>query len=97
MATNRYDVSDQVRLWGTFTANAVGTDPTNVYLEVYTPANVKTTYTFGTGAVIVKQATGTYYADVVLDRQGMWQYRWIGSGNIIVSEDNYLYSRRRPF
>mgnify|MGYP001579977939 CR=1 len=94
-----YEIGDQVRIWGTFTSAGTGSDPTQVFLELATPANVVTLYGYGTaGTIIQKQGNGTYYADVVATQQGMWQYRWTGTGNIITSDMNHFYIKREgPF
>lgn len=74
---NGYALGNLVRIGVTF-ANSVGTavDPAVVKCQVYTPAGVTTTYTYGTDAAVVKSTTGIYYLDVDADEIGEWHFRW---------------------
>jgi hypothetical protein len=81
MATNTYDVGDLVRCSAIFD-DVVGTDldPTAVSVKVKTPSNAITTYVYGAGADVVKDAVGTYHIDVSITEAGMWWFRWISTG-----------------
>lgn len=85
---NVYVEGSVVRLTAAFTdptnANAA-VDPTAVTLTVGQggpAAAAATTYTYGTGNEIVKDAIGDYHADVDTTgwSSGAWWYRWDGTG-----------------
>ncbi len=85
---NIYDVGDKVRLTATFT-NAAGTatDPTTVTCIVQLrPGLYRSTYTYA-GATITKSGTGVYYVDVTVDREGIWDYRWVGTGTVVAADE----------
>jgi hypothetical protein len=46
---------------------------------------VTTTYTYP--AQITKSSTGVYYVDVVPDNEGVWDYRWVGTGDVVAAEE----------
>jgi len=59
-----------------------GADPTVVALTVTAPAGV-TTYTYGSGADIVRSAQGRYYYEHVPPAgDGGYRYEWAGSGAV---------------
>jgi len=89
MPVNAYDIGDSVRLKATFTVSEVNTDPTTITLKVKTPSGVTTSYTYA-GGQVTKQETGIYYKDINLDDDGMWYYRWEGTGTVIASEEHSL-------
>lgn len=92
---NTYDIGDQVRLTSNLT-NLSGTltDPTTVTLRVRKPDGVATDYTYAGGAV-TKSSTGVYYRDVDIDQAGEWNYRWSGTGTLVVAEEGQFYVRPR--
>jgi hypothetical protein len=78
---NIYRYGQKVRCSVTFEVNDVATDPTAVTFKVRTPARTTTTYTYGApDAVIVKDATGQYHADVTANAMGEWNFRFEGTG-----------------
>lgn len=79
MARSSYDRGDKVHITGTFT-NASGTyiDPSNVYLQVVTPAGVHTDYAYP--ATISRTSSGVYYHDLTIDQIGAYYYRVHASG-----------------
>jgi len=71
----RLDVGDMVRLEARFADwEGAPADPASVVLRVKKPS----------GAVILptvsRAATGYYYAEVLLDEAGWWQYQWESTG-----------------
>jgi hypothetical protein len=58
-------------------ANGVLTDPDTLTLRVRDPEGTVTTYIYETDDIIVRDATGTYHADVLLDAAGMWAIDWV--------------------
>jgi hypothetical protein len=71
-----YDRGDTARLNLTV-KDAAGalTDPAALTLTVRPPAGASTVYT-SPAAPIVKDATGTYHADIPLPTAGAWTYQW---------------------
>jgi len=51
-------------------------DPGALRLKVKAPSGTVTTYTYGGGAEIVRDAAGSYRADVPLPTSGAWWWRW---------------------
>lgn len=71
-----YDRGDTARL-SLAVKDPTGTlvDPATLTLTIRTPAGVTTAYT-SPAAPIVKDATGTYHADVALIESGAYVYQW---------------------
>ena len=67
-----------IRITGEFLdTDDVDTDPTvSIKFKLRSPANVETTYVYGTDAALQKASTGNYTADVTPDEGGRWRYRW---------------------
>lgn len=77
---DRHVVGDTVRIGNTFTVDDVNTDPTTVTLVVTDPSgNTEGTFTYA-GGTITKTATGVYHKDLSVDEDGVWEYKWTGSG-----------------
>ena len=81
-------IGDVQRVSVAFT-NAAGAaaDPTTVILYVKKAGETSyTTYTYGVGIVVVKDSTGNYHADLVLDEGvGTWLFEWEGTGAVIAT------------
>lgn len=77
---NRYPYNSTIKFTVTFKVANVLTDPTAVTFKMKDPARTLTTYTYGVGATVVKDSTGTYHANVQLTTVGQWDYRWEGTG-----------------
>lgn len=98
---NTYAVGTTVRLWGTFkaasytvtsgvpTATYALTDPSTVTLQVENPAGTVTSYTYA-AATVSKNSTGVFYKDVALDTAGDWSYRWVGTGAVAVTGEEFI-------
>lgn len=76
-----YEQGQVVRATGSF-KDAGGTlvDPSVVKLRVRTPAGDVTEYVYGTAPDLVKDSTGVYHFDIVLNAGGLWRYRWVSTG-----------------
>jgi hypothetical protein len=96
MPTNTYDKGDLVRVKATFTVNAVLTDPTTITLKVKDPEGTVTTYTYAGGAVS-KTSTGLYYKDVSVTNDGMWYYRFEGTGTVQSAGESSFRVRKSEF
>ena len=81
MATNTYDVGDLVRCSVVF-EDVLGSelDPTCGIGQGQGAGGMITTYVYGVGAEVVKDAVGTYHIDVSITEEGMWWFRWIATG-----------------
>lgn len=76
-----YTLGNIVRLWATFLdVNDQLTDPALVYLIVNKSGEYTAQYQYPTDPSIVRTATGTFYFDALLDREGGWNYYWHSSG-----------------
>lgn len=86
---NSYDISDVVRVTSLFTSTAgTPTNPTKVTMVYEDPAHVLSTRT-STMASIVNPVTGTYYTDIVMDQEGVWEYRVYSTGTIRTSTQGW--------
>jgi len=96
MTTIAYDVGDSRRLKATFkdTAGTIA-DPTTINFKIREPDGVETTYVFGTDSELVKEGTGIYYVDWTMAKPGRHIGRFIGTGNIIGTENYEFYARRK--
>jgi hypothetical protein len=87
---NAYNVGDLVRLTATFTSADIPADPTAISCIVkrrYQLAPVvSTTYTHP--ATITKDSTGVYHVDVIPDNEGIWDYRWVGTGAVVAAGES---------
>ena len=81
---NAYQVGDLVRISAAFTNEAgAAADPTTVTLLVklrYVIGSTATTYTYPTN--ITKDSTGNYHVDFTPTTEGIWDYRWVGTGSV---------------
>lgn len=95
-APNRYDVGDQVRLWGVF-KNLAGADadPDTIICKHQDPSGNETTITYPTG--MTKASTGRYYVDLTIDEAGTWYYRFNGTGAIIAAGEQSFIARATQF
>ena len=96
MAVNTYDKGDAVRLKGTFTVSSVNTDPTTIILKVKDSDGTISTYTYA-GGTITRSATGIYYKDVTVSNDGLWYYRFEGTGAVIAAGEGSFEVRRSEF
>lgn len=96
MAVNTYDKGDKVRVQATFTVSDVNTDPTTVTLKVKNPAGVTSTYTYAL-AEITKSATGIYYKDLSVDDDGIYHYRFEGTGTCEAASEHKFEVRKSEF
>jgi hypothetical protein len=93
-----YDKGDRVRLTALI-KNLSGTliDPTTITLSVFPPDRTEVNYTYGVGLTIVKDAVGTYHADIDLPQSGTWSFVWAGTGAVVAAEQHNIFVRKRSF
>lgn len=78
---NAYARGALVRASAAFSAaNGAAVDPTTVRLRFMTPVGTVTTWTHGVDGQLVKDAVGSYRADIDAASEGQWHYRWEGTG-----------------
>lgn len=67
-------------------------DPATVTFSTATPSGRVTSYVYGTDAEVGKSAVGSYYADIVPDQSGRWQFRWLttGTGTALATEGDFV-------
>jgi hypothetical protein len=95
LAIHTYDIGDAVRCTITFaTTDSTPTDPTTVTFTYRDPSGNETTWVFGVDAQVIKDDTGDYHADVTLDEDGLWHYRFEGTGALIAAAEHGFYVRR---
>lgn len=75
----RFSRDTAVRFRAVFTVDGADTDPTTITFYIKEPDGTETAYTY-VNAEIFKEATGIYYKDVVLDAEGRWACRAVGTG-----------------
>ena len=94
MAT--YDIGDIIRVSASF-KNSASTliDPTSASVIYKNPSGSSTSLVYGTDAVLEKDATGIYHADVTINQAGRWFIRWSSSGTGQATEESYFDIRSR--
>ena len=81
-----YNRDTEVLLSGTFRDDADAlVDPTEVTLQVMTPARVVTSYTYGASEV-TRASLGVFTKTVTLNATGPWYYRFKGTGSAVVAK-----------
>ena len=80
MAVNSYPYLTTVRVQVTWTVSSTATDPSAVNLRQINPTGTQTNFTYLTDNEVVKASTGVYRFDLTLNEEGIWYYRWEGTG-----------------
>lgn len=79
MSISVFQIGDVARLSAAFTdANAAAADPGGVQFKIREPDGTVTTYVYGTDAQLVKDSTGNYHVDWLIDQAGRHRYRFAG-------------------
>lgn len=65
-------------------------DPDTVTLRVQRHSDTETVYVNGTDAIVVKDATGEYHADLDPTDKGLWHWRWEGTGTVEAAAEGYF-------
>lgn len=95
---NIYDVGAKVRCSATFTDSAGDpADPTAVVFTFKDPSANETEYNYGVDAELVKDDTGDYHVDVVIDDSGRWWFRYEGTGAVVAAGESYFNVRASQF
>jgi len=91
------DLGDGAKLDMTFSVDDVDTDPATITIELKSPSNAVTTYTFA-ASQITKIATGQYRKILgasILNAAGQWRYSWIGTGTAEGAEQGLIVVNAR--
>ena len=86
-----YALGATARLTGTF-RNDQNTlaNPAGVFLRLLPPNGVIAVHEYGVGATILRQSTGVYSADILLNQEGRWRYRWEAAGSNVTAAEGVL-------
>lgn len=80
-ARRTYDRGDKVRASVAFTSAAgAAVDPAAVTCRVKNPEGTDSTYVYGTNAELVRDSQGNYHLDIDANVEGLWTYRFEGTG-----------------
>lgn len=85
-----YDIGDLVRCRAAFSDPDLASqpvDPSSVVFKFKTPAGVVTSYTYGVGGQVVREATGQYRVDVSVGAAGSWYYRFEATGTYQAAQE----------
>lgn len=93
-----YFQGSSIRLKATFKdASAAVADPTTITVAIETPDGSVSSYVYGTDAEIVRDSTGIYYIDVVVDTPDTWSYSFAGTGTVqAVSQSKLTCIAKEP-
>lgn len=95
---NTYDIGNIVRCKGAFKDLAgAAFDPLTVTAKIKTPLGAITTYVLGTHAELIKDSTGNYRVNVPVNAQGVWAYRFEGTGANASAGENTFQVRESVF
>jgi len=76
-----YTLGATARLRGTFRDdNQTLANPAGVFLRVLPPSGVIASYEYGVDDEVMRESTGVYVADIVVNQEGRWRYRWEATG-----------------
>ena len=96
---NVYDVGDMVRIQATFAASSGLADPSQVWFLMLNGLGTPATHTYGvTPSQIFRSGAGGYYIDIsVASAEGIWRYRWEGTGNNVQVAEETQFQVRDSF
>lgn len=80
------------------TIAGTATDPTDVTLTIERPDETTLEYGWpaaGLDGTLVQESAGRFYADVVIDQAGTWQYRLAGTGAVTAASEGHLRVQTR--
>ena len=77
MPSSTWLIGETARLSVAITdAAGAAADPGALRLKTKDPAGTVQTYTYGVSGEVVKDAVGSYRADILLATAGRWAWRW---------------------
>lgn len=79
-------IGQQIKIDAAFTNLAgAAADPTDIVAEVRTPSGEIDVYTYGTDADLTKLSTGSYRLLYTVDDDGLYHWRFAGTGAVIAA------------
>lgn len=70
-------IGQAIQITASFTnVNGVLADPSALRLRTRSPAGLITNYVYGASAEVVKDGVGKYHANIAMNLDGKWTYRW---------------------
>lgn len=92
--SDQWLIGQAARVSGTVTdAAGVAADPGGLALKVKAPNGTVTTYPYG-GGVVLKDAVGSYHADLILNQAGAWTWRWEATAPNVGADEGTLQVRK---
>lgn len=86
-----YTIGTTARLRGTFKdQSSAPANPAGVFLRLLPPNGVIVDYEYGINAEVIRESTGVYTADILLNQEGRWRYRWEASGTNVTAAEGVL-------
>lgn len=92
MVTSSYHIGDLRVLSAQFRVGTTLTDPSALTFEMLEPDGVKTTYTQGVDAELVKDGTGQFHVDWTIAKAGRHFIRWAGTGAAQEANEGEFYA-----
>ena len=96
---NTYDKGDLVTISASFKANGAAADPTNVTLRIKKPDD-SDHLVYVWPADVVRDGLGEFHKDIVLttdDPDGVWTYRFEGTGAVVQAGEGRFRVRESAF
>ena len=91
LAPGKHYVNSPIRLRVNFTDDDGNDyDPETVTFKTFSPAQVETSYVYGTDSEVTRIDSGNYAADITPDEGGRWLFRWQSTNGVIALEGDFL-------
>lgn len=83
---NAYEIDTLIQIDGSFVVFGGNQpiDPSAINLFVLDPTGTETEYTYPSGG-ITRVGTGNYACQITLTKEGVWVYKWQGTGAAVVT------------
>ncbi len=95
---NTYTIGQMVRVTATFNdSSGMETNPTSVVAKYRSPNGAVTSLVYGTDADVVRDSTGIYHIDLLLNAEGVWHYRVEGTGTVTAAAEGWLTAAESEF
>jgi hypothetical protein len=80
-----YPVGQKIRLAAQIKDNSLAfVDPTVLTVKIQQPDGTETSHVYGVDNNVIKDSTGNYHYDFVLNAPGRWPWRFEATGNMSV-------------
>jgi len=79
-----FTVGDTTRVsgaWADTANNNTPVDPSSVLFSVTSPDNVVVSYEYGVNPELIRESTGVYAVDILLNQAGTWSYHFWSTGD----------------